>query len=320
MTIEAAWPCAKLPPCFFPGMPMNRIDPLSFPSLLTDALQPERLLQLLDRLPVSLILFSADGQLRFANPAAIASYGEALQTKGAAYAEDIAPGLFARVLQSGEALSCERRLHDRYFQITLTPLCAASGKIDSVLETHTEITSLRQETRRLQLLHGHMQELAHRDTLTGLGNRRYLGLRLERLAAEALPRYAALLYVDLHGFKRLNECHGDAVGDAVLALIGSRFRVALRATDLLCRAGGDEFAILLEDISESGARAVANKIITAVQEPVSELGEPNRLGISVGICLFRSGSDMPAELLPLAEQAMRRAKQRGGAQFELEIV
>lgn len=304
---------------------MNQVDPLSFKSAAAGDVAPGRWHQILNALPDPVVLFNPAGQIDFANVAArkafAASAGESCCHPTHGGSASLGCPL-ETVLATQAAVIVERvtqredgKMH--YVQITVTPLRDALGQIDGLLETHHDITQQRQEAQRLQLLQGHLLELAHRDALTNLANRRYLEMKLERLAADGSPRQCALLFADLDHFKPVNDVHGHITGDAVLTTIASRLRQVLRGTDLLARIGGDEFAILLEGATESGARAVAGKIIAALAEPVASLPEPNLLGVSIGICLFKTGAEMPATLLMQADQAMYRAKRRGGNQFDL---
>ena len=306
---------------------MNQADTLSFHAASSPA---ARLQQLFEALPYPVLLFDVHGLLEFANRAAHGCPDTlpALQqlAAGAPLAAVSLPGLsedkFAQLLATATPQSVELSLPQAdgkpgHYQCTRTPLCDASGKVDGVLQTRHDVTRQRQEAQRLQLLQGHLLEMAHRDALTNLANRRYLELKLERLAADSASSLCALLFIDLDRFKPINDVHGHDTGDAVLSAVAARLKQALRGTDLLARIGGDEFAILLEGVTESGARAVAGKIIQALDEPFAELSPPNRLGLSVGISLFKSGAGMPGEVLVEADQAMYRAKRRGGGQFEL---
>ena len=306
---------------------MNQADLLSFREAQPSA---GRLLQMFEALPYPVLLFDVHGLLEYANAAALGCpvSQPALQqlAAGMPLAAVSLPGLaddkFAQLLATATPQSMELSLPQPdgtpgHYQYTLTPLCDANGKVNGVLQTRHDVTRQRQEAQRLQLLQGHLLEMAHRDAMTNLANRRYLELKLERLAADSASSLCALLFIDLDRFKPINDVHGHDTGDAVLSAVAARLKQALRGTDLLARIGGDEFAILLEGVTESGARAVAGKIIQALDEPFAELPPPNRLGLSVGICLFKSGAGMPAEVLAEADQAMYRAKRRGGGQFEL---
>lgn len=307
---------------------MNQADMLSF----REAPPPAgRLLQMFEALPYPVLLFDVHGLLEFANRAAqrCPVSQPALQqlTAGAPLAAVSLPGLgddlFAQLLATATPQSMELSLPQAdgqpgHYQFTLTPLCDAGGRVTGVLQTRHDVTRQRQEAQRLQLLQGHLLEMAHRDPLTNLANRRYLELKLERLAADSAVNLCALLFIDLDRFKPINDAHGHDTGDAVLAAIAARLKQALRGTDLLARVGGDEFAILLEGVSESGARSVAGKLLQAMLPPFAELSAPNQVGLSLGICLFKSGAPMPAEVLVAADQAMYRAKRRGGGQFELQ--
>ena len=111
------------------------------------------------------------------------------------------------------------------------------------------------------------------DALTGLANRRQLDERLD-LALRRLHRQQsslALLCMDIDRFKAINDGHGHAAGDAVLQAFAARLRACVRDTDLVARPGGDEFAILLEDVEPDGAEAVARKVLAKMAEAV-EIG------------------------------------------------
>jgi len=164
--------------------------------------------------------------------------------------------------------------------------------------------------------------LARRDRLTGLANRTYLLERLE-LELGVLKRgggRAAILFLDLDGFKPINDRWGHPAGDVVLATLGRRLRTEVRATDVLARFGGDEFVILLLGLAdEADAERQARRLLEAVQRPVAfrdEAGRPQTtaLGASVGIDLFPRPGDTAGVVLARADEAMYRAKaeRRGG--------
>ncbi len=283
---------------------MNPTDPLSFRPCQEPG--SDRLRQVLLHLPQPLVLYAANGQLEYLNPAA----------------QELQVPHLSQISSAAAPLNREVRLNDshgnvRHFLINSQLLRNSAGEVDGLLESYTDITHQQQEAQRLQLLQGHLLELAHRDSLTNLANRRFLELALEKLAADKEQRIVALLYADLDGFKPVNDIHGHIVGDAVLGRVADRLRQTLRGTDLLARIGGDEFAILLDGISEAGAKAVASKIIQAIATPFADFPPPNQLGISIGICMFRTGPGMSKELFLQADLAMYRAKRRGGKQFEL---
>ncbi|WP_281262076.1 diguanylate cyclase domain-containing protein [Azospirillum thermophilum] len=173
------------------------------------------------------------------------------------------------------------------------------------------ITEQRATSERLRHLAGH-------DALTGLCNRLLFEDRLDHAIARARRdnRSFALLFLDLDGFKEINDSHGHHAGDATLTLVAERLAAALRDSDTVARMGGDEFAALLEGIgSADDALTVAQKLIETVRAPLPDL--PCRVSTSVGVALFpRDGADSDA-LLRSADQAMYRAKRLGKNRCEV---
>jgi diguanylate cyclase (GGDEF)-like protein len=154
------------------------------------------------------------------------------------------------------------------------------------------------------------------DALTGLPNRALLGQRLEHLALRAQRSHAtaAVLFVDLDKFKRVNDTHGHAVGDELLVAVAQRLEGVVRPGDTLARVAGDEFVILCEDLVEAGdAEILATRMQSELSRPF-EMGAVT-LGVSasVGDRLRRAGgSSINAQLLTDADTAMYQAKRRGG--------
>lgn len=156
--------------------------------------------------------------------------------------------------------------------------------------------------------------LAHHDHLTGLRNRRQLQQALN--AAVAIPpsaeRSHAILLLDLNGFKKVNDVFGHARGDEVLSMVASRMAGVLRERDLLARTGGDEFAMVLREISGTqGAASIADKVIKSLHPPIIVGIDQHHVGTGIGISLIpRDGID-PSELLRKADIALYRAKKSG---------
>jgi predicted signal transduction protein with EAL and GGDEF domain len=177
-----------------------------------------------------------------------------------------------------------------------------------------------------------LAQLATYDSLTGLVNRATLVHRLGRAIARARRsgKQVALLFVDLDGFKPINDAFGHAIGDELLksvaARLGSAVRAtdtvarlgsAVRATDTVARLGGDEFAVVLEGIVDTRDVArVAAKVIDAVSAPSSALGRETSVSASVGIALFPSCGWEVGALLRHADAAMYRAKQSGPGNYQ----
>jgi diguanylate cyclase (GGDEF)-like protein len=162
------------------------------------------------------------------------------------------------------------------------------------------------------------QELRHRslhDPLTGLANRSLFDDRTEHAIARLSRRAGAgiaVLFIDVDGFKTINDTLGHARGDRLLIRIGERLRTVVRAGDTVARLGGDEFALLLEDVvSVDAALAVAARAIDVVGEPFDLGDQPTRTSVSIGVA-FRSAPDATLdELLKDADAAMYQAKAAG---------
>jgi diguanylate cyclase (GGDEF)-like protein/PAS domain S-box-containing protein len=156
--------------------------------------------------------------------------------------------------------------------------------------------------------------LALYDQLTGLANRSLLSDRLHSALAQARRATGtlALLFVDLDGFKTVNDRFGHDAGDALLAAIGRRFRSALRETDTAARIGGDEFVVLAADIGDRrDAEQIADKVISALSEPVYWGSERLVVGASIGLVLYPDDATTADGLLTLADDAMYLAKGTG---------
>jgi len=173
------------------------------------------------------------------------------------------------------------------------------------------------------------------DALTGLPNRRLFLERLQHLFLRAQrnpERRYAVLFVDLDSFKVFNDSMGAALGDQVIVEIGRRLSICLRNDDtvsrplhefpmtdaVLSRMGGDEFTILLEEVSEpSNAMRVAKRILSVIAEPLPVDGHEIHTSASVGIALSASTHERAEDLLQEADVAMRRAKAMGGSRCEV---
>lgn len=155
-----------------------------------------------------------------------------------------------------------------------------------------------------------LAELALRDALTGLHNRRFLD---DRLAALLSGPHAALavIFLDLDDFKSVNDGRGHEVGDGVLAAVGKRLARVARASDMVVRLGGDEFVIVCVGASEDDAQHVARRAIAAIGEPITVQDAAISITASAGV-VVANGATSATELLVAADAAMYRSKRAGG--------
>ena len=156
--------------------------------------------------------------------------------------------------------------------------------------------------------------LAHYDYLTDLPNRALLldVLNHSISLAKRNKHKVAVLFMDLDGFKQINDTLGHEAGDLLLIGVAQRIKKTIRESDTVARVGGDEFILVLDNIdSAENSEFVANKILVALSEPFDLMGQPGRVGGSIGISIFPNDSENPAQLVKQADEAMYLAKQGG---------
>jgi len=169
------------------------------------------------------------------------------------------------------------------------------------------------ERMRLQ---AQLEDLALRDQLTGLANRTVLHDRLRHVLATSQhdQRELAVVFIDLDGFKSVNDRLGHATGDAVLRWVGAQISSAVRDDDVVGRLGGDEFIVICDDVDEHTARAVAERIRGAIDQPMDGPLAEVSITASVGVAIHR-GDDATGttleKLFALADSGMYRSKQSG---------
>ncbi|MGH2735177.1 MAG: putative bifunctional diguanylate cyclase/phosphodiesterase [Actinomycetota bacterium] len=163
------------------------------------------------------------------------------------------------------------------------------------------------------------EDRALRDSLTGLASAALLADRTEHalVRRDRSGRRVSLLFIDLDGFKAINDRYGHGVGDKLLTHVGRRINECVRASDTASRIGGDEFAVLLEgDPDDLTAAIVAERILAAVREPVVFHGREMRIDASVGIAQAADGDDAE-DLLRNADAAMYVAKKDGRGRYQV---
>ncbi|WP_298722431.1 bifunctional diguanylate cyclase/phosphodiesterase [uncultured Oceanisphaera sp.] len=180
-----------------------------------------------------------------------------------------------------------------------------------VIQRISHLTALILERQQQQ---EQIQYLALHDSLTGLANRSLLNEQLMRSIHRARREQQsfALLFIDLDGFKMLNDTHGHDAGDALLTALGQRLINRFRATDCCARIGGDEFVILLDSVNdEKVTRDIAESILALLSAPLSWGEHQLQVSASIGIAVYPQDGDSADELLSRADNAMYGAKAGG---------
>lgn len=276
-----------------------------------------RLRAMLEHAHDAIVSMDAQGVVMEWNPAAQRLFGWSAEE---AVGRSMATLIFAQPLCGchDDGLSCFRECDDgtRPSRLELQAVHRDGREMTIELSwsgTHVEgrweFTGFMRDITERKRLESALQAMARQDALTGLFNRRAfmdaLNQSLHRQDRHDLP--AALLFLDLDGFKRLNDTQGHQAGDEALVAVAARLRECVRANDVLARLGGDEFVLLADGIgAEAPARALAEKVLQAVVGAMPSSG----LSCSVGIAL--AGADSTATgLLQQADHAMYAAKQQG---------
>jgi diguanylate cyclase (GGDEF)-like protein/PAS domain S-box-containing protein len=187
------------------------------------------------------------------------------------------------------------------------------GDIVMVSTIAHDITELKRAQRRLEYEANH-------DALTGLPNRAMLNEVGEQALGRAKRQGSTtgVLFLDLDGFKEINDTLGHEAGDRVLIELGRTLRVGVRAGDLVARLGGDEFCVLCEGVDgERELLELGQRISNVVGIPMRVHGRDVQVGTSVGVALDRGGSQSIGGLIRNADVALYRAKRRGGSRVEL---
>lgn len=192
-----------------------------------------------------------------------------------------------------------------------------SDNADPVFDDAARFTGYRGVGRDITVQKLAEEQIEHRathDSLTGLPNRAMLGALLEQAlhSAKRYERKLGILFIDLDGFKSVNDLLGHDAGDSLLKQMAARFRDAVRASDVVVRLGGDEFMVLAQELLDrDGLSTVAQKVLGAAALPVRVAEQECQISASIGIAVFPDDGDSQQLLMKHADMAMYAAK-RGG--------
>jgi diguanylate cyclase (GGDEF)-like protein/PAS domain S-box-containing protein len=219
--------------------------------------------------------------------------------------------LLATKLWKGEVWS-KRKDGSIYLErLCISAICNDAGEVSRYVGVFADVT---EQWDKEQLV----QHMALHDGLTGLPNRTLLMERLSQLIAKTVreSRNIALMFLDLDGFKSVNDTYGHEVGDLVLKTVSARLLGLLRSSDTVARLGGDEFVILLDNPESCEKVAmVASRVIEEVNGPMNLDGTTVHVGTSIGIATFKNDGMSTTDLLKRADDAMYVAKKSGKNSF-----
>ncbi len=212
---------------------------------------------------------------------------------------------------SGEIWN-KRQNGDIYAQMTtISAVRDAGAAATNYVALFTDITAIK--NHQLQLEH-----IAHYDALTGLPNRVLLADRLQQGIAQSQRhrRSMAVAYLDLDGFKSINDTHGHKYGDELLIVVARRMKAAMRDGDTLARIGGDEFVAVMVDLEMHGdTDVVLQRLLGAASDPVHTSGKVLQVSASIGVTVYPEDHSEADRLMRHADQAMYFAKTAGKNRF-----
>ena len=197
--------------------------------------------------------------------------------------------------------------------LTISAVRDAIGKTQNYVALFTDITSMKEQQSQLE-------HIAHFDTLTGLPNRVLLADRLQQaiIQCERRKQSLGIAYLDLDGFKAVNDSYGHEVGDELLVIVAQRMKSALREGDTLSRIGGDEFVAVFVDLENmTECEGVLNRLLKTVDNPILVKNASLKVSASIGITFYPQDGVDADQLIRHADQAMYIAKQAGKNRYHV---
>lgn len=220
--------------------------------------------------------------------------------------------LLAKQTWAGEIQNRKKNGDIFWESAQIAPVVDSTGTVTHYIGIKEDITSKKQQEEKILYQ-------AHFDSLTGLPNR-FLALdRLEQSIKEALrsQSFIAVLFIDLDGFKRINDSLGHDIGDRLLIKTAERLSSEVREEDTLCRLGGDEFVLILHDVKQADdAQVVASNLLSCINEAFILDDRELTISASIGIAIYPENADSSSELLRNADMAMYYAKEQGRNNYQ----
>lgn len=227
-------------------------------------------------------------------------------------AETPAYAAFWATLRSGQFMAGRYRRRGKdgrvvWLQASYNPVFDLNGSLWKIVKFATDVSA---DVAMAEAFEDAQRQAQH-DPATSLPNR----TRLASFMSAALQGPAArlaVLYLDLDRFKPINDTHGHAVGDRVLAAVADRLRRTLKLDQLAARVGGDEFVIAVPNLSEDALEAYCVQLLEAIEQPIRHDGGDLVVGMSIGVAISPDDGNTPDELLRAADTALYRVKREGG--------
>lgn len=270
--------------------------------------------------------FRANGTMLYANKAYLKFFGikkenvAALQWQTLVFEEDL-PAVNERIKQisiDNPVVVIENRVYDyihnvRWFQFINHGIFNAEDKLIEIQSVGRDTTSLKEQEEAFNFM-------AHHDGLTKLPNRVLFNDRLNQVIAYAKRnnKIVTVCFLDLDGFKPINDTYGHNAGDEVLVEISNRMKKCLRGGDTVSRMGGDEFMILINDnASHEGGPQVLNRVLSTISKPIKlSNGALVSVTASMGVSEFPKDAEKPEQLIRMADEKMYQAKASGRNKIE----
>ena len=314
-----------------PAAPTSFTTPATLCELAADAplapLSPAEILHLINTsLGATVSVVDRDLKFRYVNAGFAQAFGLTWQEMMGMSAHDVYPSAdmaafmpYVERALAGEHVTYQRlgRIHHHqqvWRTVSMNPWRDKQGAVIGLVSSSMEVHELKTTTEALRVANEQLRILALQDQLTGLPNRNSLNERL----VESLNRASrsqdpvAVLFIDLDGFKHVNDEFGHAAGDEVLREVARRLLLAVRTTDIVARFGGDEFVVLLDtEVRHDTPDRVCQRVFAQLQAPCVFARGQAQIGASIGIAQHPPLPNQPDELLKRADTAMFEAKRAG---------